>query len=546
MRRLCLVLLLAGCGDRRQPIKVKGDAGPSVVVVDPVKRPTTMFAPVPLIDEVEPDDDVQHAQPLEPGKGIRGTIGKPKTIKGKLAGDEDLFSWVESGSTPDGGFDEARLELSGIPGVDLTLEALDGDGKRLVLVNDAPAGEGEVIPNLGVEPGHTYYVRVRAATPVEGTKPYELVLRSGPAPVGDEREPNDDVAHAQSLGAITDQSGFFGRQRDEDWFVLPLAAVAPGSTLRIELSPVDGVVPQLRLLSAGAANPKAVPTVVAEARAGRGEELRLRNAAFPAGIASGLLALRAVEGRNTEIRWALKLGVEPPLDGAEHEPNDTLERANSLPFTGVAQVSGFLWPGDVDVYRIAGAAPEALITAELDALERVDLKLERLGSDGKTVLVKVDDGGPGKGELLPPWPGGDVILRVSARARDSAFDAPYHLTVTAAPPEKDLEREPNNTTAFATPWGDGPTMRGYLAPRADEDWYRFSAPAGKTLASVSVVPPAVLRLVDDGKAPLGPAEPAGHASGPIVAGKSYFVSVKAISDKSTSPKDPYTITLKLE
>jgi hypothetical protein len=527
--------------------------------VDPVKKPPPgvgVLPPLPLVDEAEPDDDTAHAQPIESGKGIRGTIGKPKTVKGKPASDEDVYSWIEGG-TPvgDGGlaFDEARVEVTGIPGVDLQLEVLDGDGKRLALANDAPAGEGEVIPNLGVDPGHTYYVRVKAAVPIEGTKPYELTVRSGPAPTGDEREPNDDVMHATPLVAVSDASGFYGRRRDEDWLALPAHAAA-GSTLKIELTPVDGVAPQLRLYGGAALAPQpkglpalksAAPEVLAEARAGKGDELRLRNVGVPT-EGSAWLALKAVEGRNAEIRWALRMSVEPPLDGVEKEPNDTLERATALPFTGVAQVSGFLWPGDVDVYRIAGAAPDGLVTAELDGLERVDLKLERLGSDGKTVLVKADDGGPGKSELLPPWPGGDVILRVSARARETAFDAPYHLTVTAVPADKELEREPNNTSAFATPWGEGPQMRGYLAPRGDEDWYRVVAPAGKSRVSVEANPPAVVRLSDENKVPLGPAEAVGHASGPVVAGKPYFVTVKAANEKSSNPKDPYTLTLKFE
>jgi len=109
--------------------------------------------PVPLVDEAEPDDDTAHAQPLEPGKGIRGTIGNPKTVRGKPTSDEDFYSWTEGGSAapaalppPPGTppapvvFNEARIELSPVPGLDLVLEALDGDGKRLWLANDAGQG----------------------------------------------------------------------------------------------------------------------------------------------------------------------------------------------------------------------------------------------------------------------------------------------------------------------------------------------------------------------------------------------------------------------
>ena len=540
-RALVLALLVAAaCGDRRKPIAVRGDAGPSVVVVDPVKRNAQ---PVALVDEAEPDDDTAHAQPLEPGKGIRGTLGAPKTVRGKAVSDEDFYSWTEGGTPaptalppppgsppPPVAFNEARIELSGVPGLDLQLEALDGDGKRLWLANDAGPGEGEVIANLGVEPGHTYYLKVKATPPVAGGKPYELVVRSGPAPAGDEREPNDDAAHATPLQTIGDASGFYGRRRDEDWFVLPPGP--PAGTLRIELTPVEGVVPQLRVLTGAPPGPL---TVLADARAGRGEELRLRNVGVPAS-GNVYLALKAIEGRSPELRWSLKLNAEAPLEGAEHEPNDTVATATPVAFTGAARVSGFLWPGDVDVYRVAGAAPEGLVTVELEGLDRVDLKLERLGPDGKA-LVKADDGGPGKPEVLPPWPGGDLLIRVSARSRDTAFDAPYQLTITAAPAEPNLEREPNNSPATATPWGEGPTMRGYLAPRGDEDFFRFTAPAGKSKATVEVSGGAIARVLEESRAPL---------IGPLQTAKSYLVNVKAANDKSSNAKDPYTVTLKLE
>src|SRR5207253_796766 len=142
----------------------------------------------------------------------------------------------------------------------------------------------------------------------------------GPAPGGDEREPNDDVAHATPLPALSDASGFFGRKRDEDWLALPLAGAA--GTLRIEVTPVEGVAAEVKLV---AGDGKSAPLFTS--RAGKGEELRLRNAPLPpAGPA--WLVLRAVDGRNADIRWSLHLQAEPALDGAEREPNDSTATAN--------------------------------------------------------------------------------------------------------------------------------------------------------------------------------------------------------------------------
>jgi hypothetical protein len=533
---IAVVVCVAGCGDRRQPIRIKGDAGPSVVVVDPVKRSTQ---PVPLVDETEPNDDLAHAQPMEPEKGIRGTIGDPRPpVKknGKPTSDEDWFSWLAPGAPgPDGGtaFDEVRVELSGVPGIDLILDVLDGDGKKLATANDGAVGEGEVIPNLGVDPGRTYYFRVRAAAPMKGEKPYELVVRAGPAPLGDEREPNDDAAHATLLPALSDASGFFGRKRDEDWLALPVAGAS--GTLRIEVTPVEGVSPEAKIVAGDAKSPP-----LALARAGKGDELRLRNAPLPAN-APAWLVLRAVEGRNPDIRWGLHLSAEPFLDGAEREPNDSIATANALPFAGAAQIAGFLWPGDADVFHVTGVPADGLVTVELEGVERVDLRLERLGPDGKS-LVKADDGGPGKGEQLPPWPGGDFYLRVSARGRDAAFDAPYRLSVGSSPAEPDLEREPNDSPERATPFAVAPgAMRGYLAPKGDVDYFRFVAPAGHSKASVEATGPFAVsaKVTDESKLPLGP-------SAPVTPGKTYYVQVKAQSEKSANAKEPYTVILRIE
>ncbi len=534
-------LLTIGCGDtgRRKPIHVKGDAGPSVVVVEPTKKQPVANTPVPLIDEVEPDDDVAHAQPMTAGQGIRGTIGAPQIVKGKPRGDVDVYSWLETAGAPDGGFNETRVELSGVPGVDLVLEILSGDGAKLWLANDGGPGEPEVVPNIAFEAGHTYYLRVRAlGDKSDPAHPYELVLRSALAAPNAEREPNDDPARANAQAAPGDANGFFGRRRDEDWFRVPIAT-APG-ILRLELTPVEGVAPELRVMAG--------QTVLASARAGRGEELRLRNVGIPA-AGDALVVLKAAEGRNVLDRWSLKLGVEPPLDGAEREPNDTAEKAQTIAVDG-APVAGFLWPGDVDFYRVSGAADQ-LFSVEVEGVDKVDLKLDRLAADGR-LLAHADDAGVGLGERLPPWPvGAGALVRVTARARDSAFDAPYRLVLTPVAPDGELEREPNDAPAQATSWREGaPAMHGYLAPRGDEDVYKFTAPAGKTRATVEVKPPSGLaltvKLTDEARAPLGPSEGATRASGPVAAGHTYYISVKGSDAKASNAREPYQLSLSFE
>jgi len=535
VKRLAVVafVLVTAC-NHRKPIDVRGDLGPVVEVVDPSKQhEVPQAAKQPLVDEKEPDDDVAHAQPMEPGKGIRGTVGGPKDV--------DVFSWMDPGAPRDmGGFDYARVELTGVPGLDLAIDVLDGDGKRLLSVNDGGPGEYEVIPNVGVDPAHTYYLRVHAigAHAGDAAHAYELTVQSWMAAASEEREPNDDVAHATPVkltsGTTGDVSGFFGRKRDDDWLSLSLAGVPAKdgrAILRLELAPAADVASSLKVT---APNGK---ELFAEARGAKNDELRMRNVGVDAAAGAVAIALRAVEGKSTEARWSLRLGVEPPLDGAEREPNNDVAHATPLMLQGgTAQIAGFLWPGDVDVYRVSGAPPEAQLVVDVDGVDKVDLKLERLAADGKP-WVRADDAPVGQGELLPPARAGDALVRVSARARDTAFDAPYRLTVTMQQPAPDDEREPNDGLSTATPWLPGAAaMHGRLAPKGDEDWYSFTATASPAGAHFSGPLPASVKIVDEQRKVLPPGTP-------LVAGKRYFVVVKAASERASNPREPYTLTL---
>ena len=151
--------------------------------------------------------------------------------------------------------------------------------------------------------------------------------------------------------------------------------------------------------------------------------------------------------------------------------------------------------------------------------------------------MRADDAPVGQGELLPPAKAGEALVRVSGRARDTAFDAPYRLTATLVQPVPDEEREPNDGPTTATPWLPGaPTMKGRLAPRGDEDWYSFTATAAPAGAHFGGPMPASVKIVDDARKVVPPGTP-------LVAGKRYFVVVKAASEKASNPRETYSVTL---
>lgn len=430
-----------GCS-RRKPLPRSPDAGPAVQLVDRQVGPAVQVVSQPLVEEREPDDDRDHAQPLEPGKGIRGSIEPgAASAAGGAAGkaDEDWYSYVvqDPAPAPEGGQpgvaprpQELRLQLVPGPGADLSLEILDGDGARLLLLDDRAAGQSEAAA-LVQRLGQSLYLRVRPSPrqrqPLSGeAAAYQLLVAQAAAPAGSEVEPNETPQQAQDvLGgaplseAGADLSGLLQTKKDEDWFALMLpggdGGAQRGAILRVELSS-PGVVPALKLAGEDGA-------VILEAR-GVGEELRLRNAGLPPGARRVLVGVRALSLKKGEGRYQLRVAVEPPLDGAEVEPNDRCEQASALPANG--EVAGFLWPGDEDCFRLALPGPST-----------VGLRLQQEGDCQAELRLPGEAGKAGATELAGLQRSGEVLVRVVGRSQKNktgCFEAPYRLQSQLGPP----------------------------------------------------------------------------------------------------------------
>jgi hypothetical protein len=161
---------------------------------------------------------------------------------------------------------------------------------------------------------------------------------------------------------------------------------------------------------------------ISEARGRRGDEVRMRNAPLPSGGA--LLALVAEKGMNVDAPWTLHFAVEPPLAGAEREPNDTPERGTVLDGES-GSIAGFLWPGDLDWYRLRGGARAAKATFEVASPPGVEARVAAAWAPAEK-RMRVE---------IPLPAGGEAVVLVAGRARDTAFDAPYTLSWSTAPDE---------------------------------------------------------------------------------------------------------------
>lgn len=462
---------LLGC-NLRKPLPRRPDAGPVVELVEarpPVVGGASTAPAVPLGEEHEPNDDLEHAQLLAAGQGIAGSLAAP-TALGAGKGDDDYFVFRSAATV-----EQVRIGVTGSPAADLQLELLTGQGQRVALADERGRGEGEALQSLALAPNQTFYVRVRGAVAATGKGAaeyrYELTLATAPAPPGSEQEPDDTLLTASPAVGV-DLSGALSFRRDEDYWVVSLpeavgrrAAEPTGApeglrapaVLRVELS-APFVVPSVRVLvqaappprpaaeqdagqvapaDGGAAAPVLTPLV--EVGASRGvQELRLRNLTLPAGSARAYIAVRGLSFIRPpgESRYHLRLTVEPELEDAEVEPNDDCAQASLVKLAAAAsgpsegEIAGFLWPGDVDCFRLrppsAGPAQWQLKLALPGGDCQAALDLGR-GSD--PTAKAIPDGAGGLGVHAR----GELLVRVSSRDRKTCFDAPYKLSAHQVP-----------------------------------------------------------------------------------------------------------------
>ena len=476
-----LVGLCGGTGcNPRKPLARSGDGGPSVEMVEakplPIgSAPKPLVPAIPLVDEHEPNDDPEHAQLLEAGKGIRGSLAAP-TSMGAGKGNDDYFAYTSPPTVQ-----QVRIEVTGSPAADLQLELLDSKGQRLALVDEGRHGEAERLQNLVLAPNLLFYVRVKGTVAATGQKPgeheYQLSLQQLPAPLGSEQEPNDTPLLATAaVGA--DLNGALQFRRDEDYWVVALPealghrAPEPGGTtegirtpavLRVELTS-PGVVPSVRVFyqmaplprlpaaaAAATADAGASPvtdggtsaapvlTPLADVGASKGaQELRLRNLTIPAGSVRAYVAVRGLSFPRPpgDARYHLRLTVEPELEDAEVEPNDDCAQATAVKLAatsggrGEGDIAGFLWPGDIDCFVLRPANKSAA---------HWQIKLALPGGDCQAALELVRGGEPPAKASAASAGGielharGDVVVRVSSRERKTCFEAPYRLTATTEP-----------------------------------------------------------------------------------------------------------------
>jgi serine/threonine protein kinase len=197
-----------------------GGAVAGVVVPRVLEAP-----PGPVTVEQEPDNVPTDANHIAFGKAVSGTIGRRLS---STMGDQDWFR-VEIRPMRKS---VLRVDLSGIPGLDLRADLFDvSGGEPLATADRGGPGAVEAIPGVLAD-GMVYFVRVSesiagAAVPSERiSDAYRLTVTQLRADEF-EGEPDDDVATAIGLPPGAAMTGTLEIETDRDTYCVTGAAATP-------------------------------------------------------------------------------------------------------------------------------------------------------------------------------------------------------------------------------------------------------------------------------------------------------------------------------
>lgn len=491
-------------------------------------------------EEREPNDRAVDSTPLALGQTVAAYIGH--------AGDEDWY----------------RIEL---PAQQAATPPAPTEGQGTPPAPTPAPTEGATPPApQGTPPSPE---GTPAAPPAEGSTPPAAAPAEGATPT-----PEEGAATPPPSGTGTESpAGTAAATPPPPEAKPPEPVEPPGVALKIELSSIDGVRPELAVLSAAEAP-------LFSLRASKeGESLTLRNIGVRSTdqvvyvvvksgwVGSGKEAKRTY---NATSPYTLSVSLEEAGANAELEPNDELFKATPLQGSGFKE--GFLSPkNDADYYVLRTSEP-MLVKAEVSGVERLDLVLSAVDApagDGQqeTVTLKANDGALKEPERLNNVScSGSCYFKVEGASRKVEGkwvrdyenpDQPYRLTLTAVPDNGSEEREPNNTVDRAMEMALSKSVRGTVYPAKDVDYYRLDltdrpvrTPIQATLLGMLKVDVGLYlhRVGEDGKLTLVQTSDRAKGDQPERIRYSlepgvYVFEVRDAKNRESNFQDPYQLTV---
>jgi hypothetical protein len=380
------------------------------------------------VDEIEPNDGEDVATPLALGAIARGKID-PET-------DADFYRLdVDKDGV-------LQVSLSGIDGVDLSLELLDGTGTSLGKSDRGGVRVREGIPNAGVSHGrYTLVVRQipkkkpRPAKPKKGAPPpdaavaaaapvYELTAQLIAPAAGAEREPDDDRGTSNDLIVADNATGYIGWTGDKDVWKLSVETLSDKNALDIAVSAIEGVALELEVADG-------IGTVLATRKAPRGQAIALKSmlpVVAPGAPPFYYLTVKGT-GSNPETAYTLHATASVLGPDAELEPNDNADKPQVIAADRTV-VHASWTPGDIDCFALVPTAGERTVEFSIDTPASIDLAAEIL-VDGASVAT-ANKGGKGVPEKISATvpANGKVVLRVKNPDANATGEATYDVSVS--------------------------------------------------------------------------------------------------------------------
>jgi hypothetical protein len=428
---LVAVLGVSACSCRGGGTKQRrtGSAAPVEVITEPTLLDAG-HGPGPNADEIEPNDGDEVATPMSLGGTARGKIDPENDV--------DYYHLTI------GKAGVLAVSLSGIDGMDLSLELADAAGATIAKSDRGAARVKEGLPNVGLTAGrYTLIVKQvkkkppkpakagrgkKAEPPPEPATPavvpvYELTAQLIDPGKGSEREPDDDRGTANDLIPADNATGFIGWTGDRDVWKLSVETLSEKNLLDIHVSGIEGIALELEI-SDGLGQP------LATRKAPKGAPLIMKGImpiVPPGAPPFHYLTLRA-DKSNPETAYTLHATARNGGTDEEVEPNDLVDKPYIMP-TDRTQVIATWSPGDIDCFGLAPAGTARQIDVVVDTPGEINLDAELL-IDGKPIAV-ANKGGKGVVEKLTGVAPANshVVVKIKNPDANASVEAQYKVTI---------------------------------------------------------------------------------------------------------------------
>ncbi len=436
------------------------------------------------VQEVEPNHSRWQAQIINVPIKIKGTIEKKSDV--------DYFKFV---NTDEGEFDiELILKTKYKNPLKLSLYFQDKVIKSVYLLKSEFENNENIIriKNIYIRKG-TYFIRITQRREWKRAIPYILTINKLSFNTFEEMEPNDTIGDANEID-ITEGyiKGYFSPQwncadsaskfREVDWFKFFVSDES--NLISIALTGTPDIDPIVELYNELGIMLKKIDGF------GIDEPEVLKNyGIMQPGYYYAKIYPKNIGQKNDNISYKFYVNIEKYKKEFEFEPNDSMNNANYLKDS----VKGFINPpGDVDWFTFTIDSNKAsLLNISITPLSDIDIIVKLYSHMGEK-LFELNSYSVNESEFFPDLYilSGKYFITVSdAKNKFQNINSPYTLSIKFFPYAKEFEIEPNNSFDNATMIKLNTPFKGYISPKADIDYYKFSLGSNKRLKfRISPVP----------------------------------------------------------